>query len=295
MKDKIQGSIPEKINIWSKDGSIFVTDSTNTTTNETAKRWSNLKNPTEASVPNSPLKNVVIYNLEHRSEGGRAYKVTIDNKYQFDLREDILMDVIKNVGIQAGGKLNGEYIFATVSSQMKLIRVGSDIHTGILDYVNTKTSPALKELVPGTIYNSPKQSLWGVLYLGKMEVTFSDRKEIRYATLEIANWVKEYFDTKEKAIEFIKKNDWLTINFTKSKPKTFKSVIHPKFIDPDEFCHELKRSFFVNSDKLYVQGTDIDGYLTDDKKLKDSIMGKNYFHRSDYDYFLNNLIYHPVE
>ncbi len=58
---------------------------------------------------NNPFE-LTILHLDVRAECGRAYKVVDDENRRFDLREDQIMDVIKHVGIQPGGKIPGTFV-----------------------------------------------------------------------------------------------------------------------------------------------------------------------------------------
>jgi hypothetical protein len=82
---------------------------------------------------NAPLSGLKVIGLEHRSEGGRAYKVLTPEGFYFDLREDVLLDTILSEGIKPGGVLGGEYRWAKVSSEMKLVRVGSTLYSALLE------------------------------------------------------------------------------------------------------------------------------------------------------------------
>lgn len=114
--------------------------------------------------------NLVIEDLSKRGNGGRAYKVVINHdnkKFLVDFREDAIMDVIKHTGINAGGKLNGEFSFIKEGSQTNLVRIGSKMYERFLDVQeknNTETFK-MKELIPLHIYKDKKDDLY--LYLGK--------------------------------------------------------------------------------------------------------------------------------
>jgi len=77
-------------------------------------------------TPNTPIK-LRLVSLEHRGQGGRAYKVVTETGYIYDFREDALMDVLTTVGVSPKGHLNGEFVWASIGAQMKLILVGGKI------------------------------------------------------------------------------------------------------------------------------------------------------------------------
>lgn len=146
----------------------YVADAANKKTNETGVKWANeapyqldpasgkwvkgKSNATTVDRPNDPIKSVKIMDLEIRGQGGRAYKVLIDEKYYVDLREDVLLDVIFECGIEKGGKLKGEFIFAVVGSQMKLVRVGSLLHDKLIESTAVGKMKEIKQFVVGTTY-----------------------------------------------------------------------------------------------------------------------------------------------
>ena len=95
---------------------------------DTAIKWTGLKSPKIIETENLPIKNVKIVDLDYRGNGGRAYKVILDDLYYVDMREDVILECIHNCGIEKGGKINGEFVWAKYGNHMKLIRVGSSLH-----------------------------------------------------------------------------------------------------------------------------------------------------------------------
>lgn len=96
---------------------------------ETAKYWAG-EGYKEYRYQNT-FDDVRILDLDRRSQGGRAYKIIIkvEDGHEFicDLREDTLLDVIKNSSIERGGYLLGNFSWVMVGSQCTLVRIGSDI------------------------------------------------------------------------------------------------------------------------------------------------------------------------
>lgn len=167
----ISGNIPEKITILTRQpykvGNVdvipaFVSDAKNEATLETGRTWSkgrywsdkNEPGPEYVSRENKGVGGYRILDLEVRSEGGRAYKVVSPEGFYVDLREDVLLDTIQEVGISAGGILNGTYLFATVGSQMKLIREGSALHKDLIGATTRRNSKKIssKDLEIGGVY-----------------------------------------------------------------------------------------------------------------------------------------------
>lgn len=82
---------------------------------------------------NQPISGIRVVSLEVRGEGGRAYKVVTPDGFYFDLREDVLLDTMLTKGIQPGGLLAGEYLWARVGTEMKLVRIGSLLFLALLE------------------------------------------------------------------------------------------------------------------------------------------------------------------
>jgi len=121
-------------------------------------------------VPNEKFENLTITDLEQRGEGGRAYKVVLEldnSKYRFDLRENILMDIIKHQGIGKGGLLKGPFKFVLVGSQMKLMYIDGDIYKDATERDAERTGKRIldNELVIGGVYQSLNGNM--SVYLGK--------------------------------------------------------------------------------------------------------------------------------
>jgi len=105
-------------------------------------------------IDNDPIKQVKILS----SYSMDTYKVLVDG-YYLHLKEDVLMDTIIQAGIDPGGILKGEFIWAKIKSQMKLIRVGSELHRLILEFESKKDKKAIKKksLEVGGIYQDKKK------------------------------------------------------------------------------------------------------------------------------------------
>jgi hypothetical protein len=172
----------------------FVSDADNPKTCATGEEWAKKNGIWNQSkqkydvfgynveeVDNKPITDVIVTSLEHRGNGGRAYKVIVNGKYYVDLREDILLDTILNAGIEIGGKLKGEYIWAKIGSAMKLIRTNSALHEEMLKSTEMNSLNKIKNLQVGRIYESKTQRL---IYLGKVNSTevvfFEDQRANPY-------------------------------------------------------------------------------------------------------------------
>jgi hypothetical protein len=186
----ISGNIPENITILTKGEKevsfqwddfqstekttltvvpAFVSDSTNKKTLETGRRWAKTARRKWDSATNKyietepilyevdrlnhPMHGCQIVNLEHRGEGGRAYKVITTDQYYVDLREDVLMDIMMYSQIDKG-TINCDLIFARVGTEMKLVRVGSELHDQLIERTEVRKQKPLKELKPGYRYET---------------------------------------------------------------------------------------------------------------------------------------------
>lgn len=144
----------------------FVVDSKNPNTMQTAEEWASRArfvngNKIKAEVkkisrPNKPFVDPLINSLEHRGQGGRAWKTIVDNDFYIDFREDELLWVIQNKGVRPGGVLNGEFVFGMAGSQMKLIPVGSPLYQELLESTKFKKKKKIsnKELKAGHVYRN---------------------------------------------------------------------------------------------------------------------------------------------
>lgn len=118
-----------------------------------------INEPSIKEVDNNPISNVRVLSLEQRGQGGRAYKALIDDLY-VDLREDVLMDTLLQSGVDVGGVLKGEYVWAKMTSNMKLVRVGSELHRLIVEFDSKKDiKPVSKnDLEVGGVYQDRKKN-----------------------------------------------------------------------------------------------------------------------------------------
>ncbi len=172
----------------------YVSDADNKATLSTGESWAGNRgwgdkgNTFETlETNNEPFTNLRIITLEIRDKGGRAYKVCADigdkkNLY-FDLKEDVLLDSLIQVGINAGGVIPGEFIFARVGSQMKPIRLNSHLYTKMVQATEFDKIKPIDDLVVGGIYKNKRGD--EAVYLGQYwardaEIEF-DTSHYRYS------------------------------------------------------------------------------------------------------------------
>ena len=167
--DDIESNSINTLNVYP----TYVSDAKNKKTLETGENWAkgyrNNKKPGKIELENVPLTDIRIIGLEIRSQGGRAYKVVIDNKYYVDLREDVLLETMIECGIEKGAKLNGEFVWAKVGSQMKLVRVGSELHSELVKATALDNTKPIKQLDLYGMYRNKKGDQF--IYMGRVNTT----------------------------------------------------------------------------------------------------------------------------
>jgi hypothetical protein len=158
----------------------FVSDIKNKKTIETGRKWAKQStwdyekkeyktaSVTELEADNVPKSGYRIVSLDIRQKGGRAWKVVSPEMHWFDLREDVLLDLMIEEGVSPGGLINGAYIWARVGSEMKLVRYGSQLHEALINATARKNTKAIRrsDMVPGKIYELRNGSY--ALYLGEL-------------------------------------------------------------------------------------------------------------------------------
>lgn len=160
---------------------VFITDAENPKTQSTALSWVTQKYWHEDPLTNkrgyvsrphmiierdnTAVKSVRIVGLDIRGNGGRAYRALVDETYLVDMREDVMLDTMINVGMGVNATLPGEYIFAQIGSEMKLIRVGSKLHDMMVETTTFGEKQPITKLIPGRIYASKTKT---ILYLGEV-------------------------------------------------------------------------------------------------------------------------------
>lgn len=179
----IQGYIPEKVTYvargsrditvsWDESDDMALVSRTvkpcfpiaddSAGTIETARNWAKQyggkgkAEVTESVRQNAPFS-ISICSLEVRERGGRAYKVIDDDGYYFDLREDVLLDALLNSSVLKG-RIDCNFVWAKIGSQMKLVRVGSALHEAVIEGGKRRgaTKVSVSALQPGGVYRNAK-------------------------------------------------------------------------------------------------------------------------------------------
>ena len=173
----IKGSIPEEVTIFKgkkedyriklEGQETFVVSgipffAADKGSEKTASSWGK----SSGKVKNEPFK-IRIFDIEVRGRGGRAWKIMIkDENLVCDLREDILLDIFYNCDIMKGGYVDGDFIFAKVNSEMKVIRQHSRLHYAIKKHEGEKSKKPISNLIVGRLYKTTEDTS-DIMYLGQ--------------------------------------------------------------------------------------------------------------------------------
>lgn len=198
----------------------FVVDSENKKSLETARTWAqNLydnkgKSVREESFSNDPIKKIAILSLEMRGNGGRAYKVLIDDKYYVDLREDVMVDAMLANGIQPGGILNGKFIWVKQGANTKLCRVDSELYKMIKEYQDRSSIKTIGkgDLEVGGVY-ATKRGDQGI-FIGYVD-TVDGKGVLQKKQMLFCNF-NQYEKLNTLAKNIANKNNYYNIDIKKS-------------------------------------------------------------------------------
>jgi hypothetical protein len=124
----------------------FVVDAENPKTRATAVAWAESRywwrdpEPTKAEIiehRNVVIPSVELITLDKRSEGGRAWKVLVDDIFYVDLREDTLLDVLLYGQDNGQGIIRGPFIWLSMGNGLKLMRYGGSEHEEVAKWEKT--------------------------------------------------------------------------------------------------------------------------------------------------------------
>jgi hypothetical protein len=180
----------------------FCAEADNTKSIKTGKQWAkgrlwHAKDTYDTLVEerdNKPIR-VEIVSKEHRSQGGVVWKVVSDG-FWFDLRNDVLLDVMLNSKIE-NGKIKDKFIWAKLGSQMRLVRIGSELHQALIDSTNLGEAKVLTEYVVGQLYESKTQKY---IYMGRHTSKVNNKKKSGHLWMVFKGdmWLE---DTLKKTLE----------------------------------------------------------------------------------------------
>lgn len=233
-----------------------------------AEKWASARSDPSRNkviVPNDPITSVRILRIEERGNGGRAYKVLLDDKYLVDLREDVVIDTMLKEGIAPGGIINNKLIWVKHNTQMRLVIVDSILHKMIQEYESKSSLKPIKgALVPGKIYQDKKKnrSLF-IGYINSVVYHNDDKKNIQFRmnTGHPANQPTFNYETTKlgKSLLFLSlyehqnyKVDFTRTSFENKKSHTFIEEVgeHPV---PDDVLVKIRRDAVGHIKKLLVE------------------------------------------
>jgi hypothetical protein len=87
----------------------------------------------EVEIDNTPINRLTVVNVDHRGEGGVAFRVITEQGWFVDLREPEFMEAVLT-GTLRDGVIEAPFVWSRGVSQMRLVRVGSKIHTDRLAF-----------------------------------------------------------------------------------------------------------------------------------------------------------------
>lgn len=147
-----------------------------------ATGWRSNATATKVECDNAPIKSVQLLTIEVRHEGGRAYKVRLDNvgdgTLYVDMREDVVLDAMLVNGVKKGGTLVGPFVWGRFQSQLRLVRVGSTLHKAMLDAASRMAEKPIgpKDWVVGGVYLTRK--LEAMVYLGPIDTDVLEHETV---------------------------------------------------------------------------------------------------------------------
>lgn len=163
--------------------------------------WNTVTKQGEMTVPvtkiqreNKPISGVRVIGLEPNFEGMRTHKVLMPDGLYFDIQADVLLDVMLTEGVEPGGLLLGEYVWANIDSVMKLVRVGSTFFDALLESGERSILATIPkgQLRVGTVYES-KLGDRGI-FLGNIT---TESWSVKWPN-GLSSWSNHYMKTKDK-------------------------------------------------------------------------------------------------
>lgn len=168
------GYLPEKITIVygmcekrnnKKFVPAYVSDSTNKKTMDRARGTAERRRVFLTDVPmvntieyeNMPFSNPILQEVNHyQFNKGKSWGLIIYDDFCVSMYEEELSWVIQNKGIRKGGVLNGEFVFAMINGQMRIVPVGSDNYNKLNKITQNKHMENIKQkdIILNHIYES---------------------------------------------------------------------------------------------------------------------------------------------
>lgn len=272
----------------------FISDSTNAGTMATGRNWAkqNWHNQIwdpktrayvalkpwkvqEITTKNEPIKNIRVLGLDIRMNGGRAWKCVDEQDRYFDLREDVLLDLMRTVGVKEGGYLAGEYVWAKVAQTMKLVRVGSELHAALIEATVRKEAPMIdkKTLKQWSVYEQKNGKVFW--YLGRCKM-FEPKEDVSKQNSRYNDTDNPVYAKWATWSEVVKGNDtWQKNNYMRN----FRAIT----MDEPPRAPRLVVSYKERTRDLWLEVTDYwDSTKSQEQNCK-TLLEKNVF-RSTYNH-----------
>lgn len=152
-------------------------------------------NPDCYPQANDAMDELRLVGIDHRQEGGVAYKVVTPQGYLVDLREDEFLEAVFEGRLMPDGTIVGEYIWSRGGSQMRIVRVGSTLYEERLEAGGragfTKIPP--KDLVVGHMYRGKDPNTYhNAVFIGR----------VRYQGKLMFAWRSYYPNNPEKVTPY---------------------------------------------------------------------------------------------
>lgn len=128
-----------------------------------SKKWNSKHNQEEVVAQvqllrkeNQPIAGIKVIGLEDKGEGPRIYKVLTPDGFYFDISQDVLLETMKTKGIEPEGILGGQFVWAMVGTEPKLVRVDSELFVALLEAGERSILASIpkKKFKIGKIYES---------------------------------------------------------------------------------------------------------------------------------------------
>jgi len=102
------------------------------------------------------IDNTNIHNIQLDCSNSHSMRCTVHGAYNVPFTKLSLLETIKKSCVRGGGKIIGDFIWIKIESELKLIRIGSDVHSAAMRAISRRNSKKIptKELVPGNIYET---------------------------------------------------------------------------------------------------------------------------------------------
>lgn len=256
----------------------FPVDPTNEKTIKTARSWaidrysSDLNKPHLEAETMNLVNKVQVVHLEHRGNGGRAYKVIVDDNFYVDMREDVILESMLNLGIEKGGYLNGEYVWARFGSQIKLIRKGSALYDNAVkaQEESLRKKVSAKELIIGEVYDNiqGKYIFLGFANAGLLSYKRDGWRSNRYVITKqskgkVQLWLyvsygEKKFSSTNDVLDYVNNHYW-GVECLKSKT-VYKSKDNTKHIFGDDLIDKLRETLIskiTREDEVYYKFSEL--------------------------------------